>query len=303
VRGLFVAGANQTDNPSVAAAILRYLPSDPTTCGANLIIPWSSIDRGPGASPRYDWSFIDQAAAPWVAARKIVNLIVWGTDEKASQQVDGTPATPAYVLAATDTVSCSNDGSIPLYWEPGYAQPWRAFEAALVAHVAGDAEIGYIRFGLGTGGEDFPVDGFAQGTCFGAWVAKGLSGARWLAWSTAQIDYEASLGSKHALNVGINSFPGAPLLPDEVAAEAAKDGLGFGMQGMTVAQIGFAQSNPHLCYADWCSLFATWAARVPLEVQTLSPTTPAGGGTSGALPAQLAYVVVQAYAQILELYP
>jgi hypothetical protein len=97
-----------------------------------------------------------------------VNLIVWGTDEKASQQVDGTPATPAYVLAATDTVSCPNDGSIPLYWEPGYAQPWRAFEAALVAHVAGNAEIGYIRFGLGTRGEDFPVDGFAQGKCFGA---------------------------------------------------------------------------------------------------------------------------------------
>ena len=32
-------------------------------------------------------------------------------------------------------------------------------------------------------------------------------------------------------------------------------------------------------------------------------TTPAGGGTSGALPAQLAYVVAQAHAQVVELYP
>ncbi len=89
VRGLFVAGANQTNNASVTAAILKYLPSDQTICGANLVIPWSAIDRGPSASPRYDWSFLDQAAAPWEAAGKIVNLIVWGTDEKAAEEVDG----------------------------------------------------------------------------------------------------------------------------------------------------------------------------------------------------------------------
>lgn len=115
VRGLFVAGANQTNNRSLASAILKYLPSDPTICGANLVIPWSAIDGGPGASPQYDWSFLDKAAAPWEAAGKIVNLIVWSTDEKASQGVDGTPATPAYVLSATDTVSCSNDDPTPLY--------------------------------------------------------------------------------------------------------------------------------------------------------------------------------------------
>ncbi len=42
---------------------------------------------------------------------------------------------------------------------------------------------------------------------------------------------------------------------------------------------------------------------MPLEVQTLSPTTPAGGGTSGALPPQLTYVVTQTHAQVIELYP
>jgi hypothetical protein len=54
VHGLFVAGPNQTNNASLEASILKYLPADPTICGANLIVPWSSIDRGPGANPRYD---------------------------------------------------------------------------------------------------------------------------------------------------------------------------------------------------------------------------------------------------------
>ncbi len=302
VHGLFVAGANQVPNASTAAAVLNYLPTDSTICGANLVLPWSAIDHGPSASPQYDWSFLDQAAAPWKAAGKVVNLIVWGTDEKASEEVDGTPATPAYVLAATDTVSCPNDGSIPLYWEPAYQQPWRAFESALVAHVAGDPSVGYIRFGLGTGGEDFPVDGFAGGACFKAWTAKGLTAARWMDLSISQVDYEASLGSDHPILVGINSFPDAPQLPDKVAAEAASNGMGFGMQGMTVSQVQDAESHS-ACYADWCGLFSSWAGQVPLEVQTLSPSTPAGGGTSGALPPQLDYAITQAHAQVLELYP
>jgi hypothetical protein len=98
VRGVFVAGVNQA-NPSDSAAIMEYLSTDPTICGVNLVIPWSAIDQGPGTNPQYNWSFLDQAAAPWEAAGKIVNLIVWGTDEKASEELNGTPATPAYVLS------------------------------------------------------------------------------------------------------------------------------------------------------------------------------------------------------------
>lgn len=301
VRGLFVAGANQISRASTAAAVMRLLPSDPTICGANLIIPWSSIDNGPGASPQYDWSFVDQAAAPWEAAGKIVNLIVWGTDENASQAFNGTPATPAYVLSTTDTVTCP-DGVIPVYWESGYQTPWRAFQAAVISHVSGDPNIGYIRFGLGTGGEDFPVDGFADSACFSAWTAKGMSASQWLNLSISQVDYEASLGSSHPINIGLNPYPGTPDLPDKVAAEAVKFGMGIGMQGMTVTQTEHAKSHSG-CYANWCSLFNTYAGQVPIEMQTYSPTTPDGGGMTGALPPILDYVLNQAHVQVLELYP
>ena len=110
------------------------------------------------------------------------------------------------------------------------------------------------------------------------------------------------MDSAHPINVGINSFPDAPELPAQVAAEAVKEGMGMGMQGMTATQIGDAQNHTP-CYADWCSLFAEYAGQVPIEVQPLSPTTPAGGAVTGALPPLLEYVVTQAQAQVLELYP
>ena len=303
VRGVFVANANVSDS-SLAATVLQYLPSDPNNCGASLAIPWSAIDKGPSASPQYDWSYLDEAAAPWEAAGKIVNLLVRGTDEdKTGTERKGPPATPAYVLSSTDTVSCPNYDPTPVYWEPGYQQPWQAFEAALVSHVAGDPNIGYIRFGLGAGGEDFPVDGFAKPECFPSWKAAGLTATKWLEWSTSQIDYEASLGSSHPLNIGINGFPGASDLPGQVVAEAVKYGIGFGMQYMDAQEIQFATSDPESCSGDWCQLFATWAGTVPLEMQTTAPTIPDGDEPPGALPPLLSYVVTQARVQVLELYP
>src|ERR1700730_4478823 len=106
-------------------------------------------------------------------------------------------------------------------------------------------------------------------------AAKGLTDDRWTALSTSQIDFEASLGSDHPLNIGLNSFLNAPKLPDQGAAEAGKFGIGCEMQGMTVMQTQLARTRG-TCYADWCSLFAKYAGRVPLEVQTYSPTVPAG---------------------------
>lgn len=304
IRGLFVAGANQTSQ-SIRAAVLRYLPTDPTICGANLVIPWSAIDNGPGHNPRYNWSFLDKAAAPWGATGKIVNLIVWGVDELTSQEIAKIPATPKYVLSDTPTVDCGAKygTEIPVYWEPGYEGPWREFEAALVAHVAGNPNIGYIRFGLGAGGEDYPITGFEEGICSERWSTKGLTAAQWLKWSISQIKYEASLGSEHPFNVGLNSFPNAPKLPGQVAAEAAKFGIGFGIQDMTAAQTNLAEFHSERCYADWCRLFKSWAGRVPLEIQTLEPSGPAGGKNTGWLPSQLSYVVTHTYAQVLELYP
>jgi hypothetical protein len=88
-----------------------------------------------------------------------------------------------------------------------------------------------------------------------------------------------------------------------VAAAAGEHAIGFGMEGMTAQQIQFAESDPGICAADWCSLFDTWTGRVPLEVQTYTASNPNGVGKTGALAPLLSYVVTDAHAQVLELYP
>lgn len=313
VAGVFVADANNFD-AAIEADMERYLLSDPTICGFTVIIPWSAIDMGPTQTPQFRWDFLDNAVNQWTAGGtngKIVNLSVWGTDERSTVAGTGVPATPAYVLSSTDIVNCPSDSPsvppTPVYWEPGYQKPWQAFQAALVAHVNGNQNIGYIRFGLGAGDEDFPVDGFAQGFatdtgCWQAWKSAGLSAAVWRKLSTDQIDYEASLGSTHPIGISINGFPGAPDLPEQVAAEAAKNGMAIGMEGMTET---LAQHPPlsAQCVADWCAPFATSEGKVPLLVQGYTQSCPSGGGPTGALPPLLSNAVGLDHAQVIELYP
>ncbi|HUY86229.1 MAG TPA: hypothetical protein VMU77_03880 [Acidimicrobiales bacterium] len=300
--GLFASNVNVMQ-PSVIAAETQYLMSGYTICGANIVVPWSSVDQGPGASPRYNWNYVDQLAAPWEAAGKIVNLIVWGVNESISQDVGGQLATPSYVLSSTQTVSCGGkDPTTPVYWDSGYLNPYRAFEAALVSHFASDPHIGYIRFGLGAGAEDYPADSWYSPICKSKWIAAGLTPSKWLSYSVSQIDYEAGLNSTKPLFVGINAFPNAPTLADQVANEAVIHHIGFGMQGLTDSQVTSYQQGK-LCFADWCNLFLKYAGTVPLELQTFSASNPLGAGKTGALPQQLSFGITTTHAQVWELYP
>src|SRR6516165_4471999 len=73
--GLFVLLFPGQRNAPFAAA----LPHNPVVCGANIYVAWGEVDRGPNANPRYDWSSVDDQIRPWVAAGKLVNLVVWAT--------------------------------------------------------------------------------------------------------------------------------------------------------------------------------------------------------------------------------
>jgi len=332
VRGLFVATANQV-SPAVLQDETKYLLPDKTLCGVDLVIPWSSVQLGPG---EYDWTFIDKAAEPWEKAGKVVNLIVWGTDESARYELDKQgflcsadpgqaclPATPAYVLgdlsALGETVDCGpKDGTeLPEYWQPDYETPWRAFERALVVDVDDDhslSRVGYIRFGLGTGGEDFPVDHYdlpaknpPAGSCPAAWQAHHLSASVWLSWSLAQVAYEATLPAHNPINIGINTFSSlfgtlSDPLQDQVAAAAAADGMGVGMEGMTSKQAQ-GETLGSNCTRDWCEPFDTLAGRVPLEMQTYTQSDPFGAPPTGPLQPMLADMVTKFHAQVLELKP
>ncbi len=104
IRGLFLNSANLPTQDS--ERIERFIIRDPTVSGANLIIPWSKIDRGQNITPQYDWSYINETAKPWIDAGKKVNLLAWGAAQKSEQEIDGKSMTPDYVLKQVETVSC-----------------------------------------------------------------------------------------------------------------------------------------------------------------------------------------------------
>jgi hypothetical protein len=57
------------------------LLNNPVLAGVNFFLEWGSVDRGPGANPRYDFSAFDKQIAPWIAAGKRVNVIVWAVSD------------------------------------------------------------------------------------------------------------------------------------------------------------------------------------------------------------------------------
>jgi hypothetical protein len=276
--GVFVlvpSGSAQT-----TAAINQYLIPNSAICGANFWVRWNSVDKGPSASTRYDWSSVEADIAPWERLGKTVNLIFIGAAEGSSTKQG---ATPTWVQSQVQMVTCANSQPTPVYWQAGYESHWKEFINQAVSHLAGDAHIGYMRFGLGQGGEDFVAPGADAGACKQLWDAKGYQ-AEWTPYNLRMLAFMGSLQSTKQLMVGLNNFNGKADLGAAVAAKAAPLGIGFGMQGLASPDvIAVAQHQP--CKdADWCNLFTKYAGQVPLEVQTLAASNPAGGPVRPGIP-------------------
>jgi hypothetical protein len=162
----------------------------PGIAGAQLSIPWSAVQTGRNT---LDWTQLENVIRPWVAAGKKVALSFHAVEELAGDDQTGIPATPAFILAPTDgqpaplNVACTVVANgqkivlpvVPVYWDPLYSGPWRAFAAAVVQHFANRPEIAYLRFGVGQGDESFienttpgnlPVTPVSQNACNNLWT-------------------------------------------------------------------------------------------------------------------------------------
>lgn len=276
--GVFVlvpSGSTQT-----TAAINQYLIPNSAICGGNFWVRWNSVDRGPAASPRYDWSGVEAEIAPWERLGKVVNLIVIGAAEGASTKQG---ATPTWVQSQVSMVTCANSQPTPVYWQAGYESNWKDFIAQTVTHFAGDSHIGYMRFGLGQGGEDFVAPGADAGPCKSLWDAKGYQ-TEWTPYNLRMLDFMAMLHSNKQLMVGLNNYNGKADLGAAVAAKASQLGIGFGMQGLASPDVTAVAQHQPCKDADWCNLFTKYAGQVPLEVQTLAASNPAGGPVKPGIP-------------------
>jgi hypothetical protein len=270
----------------------QLLLHNPVVCGANMYLVWNEIDRGPGADPRYDFADIDGRMQPWIKAGKEVNLIVWATGYGKGGRAR---ATPDYVFRKVQSVSCPNAGEVPVFWEKGFMENYQQFMSAVVQHFGSTSSVGYIRFGLGLGGETYPA-------CMYPLKSKGFSPQRWTRYIFEMLDYEASLNSPKQLMVGINSFGNPPDLSfaDAVARHAAQRGIGIGSQGLSIEDARADQSGAH-CAVDWCRNFREAGGKVPLELQTVKQSDPDGGGRVGSMVDLLPFAQ-KLHAQILEIY-
>jgi hypothetical protein len=268
----------------------HFLLHNPVVCGANMFLIWNEIDRGPGAKPRYDFSKVEEQIKPWIKAGKEVNLVSWATGYGGRRRL-----TPDYVFKQVQTVSCENAGEVPVFWEKGFMENYQQFMAAIVQHFGNNSSVGYIRFGLGLGGETFPA-------CMWAMKSKGFTPERWKRYLFDMLDYEASLNSPKQLMVGINSLPGPQNfdLPDSVARRAIHNKIAIGSQGLSIEDARADQAGSP-CAVDWCHMFREATGKVPLELQTVKQSNPDGSGRVGSMVEILPFAL-KLRVQIFEIY-
>ena len=190
----------------------------------------------------------------------------------------------------------------PNYFSPSFQTPYKAFMQQVVQHYGSNPSVGYIRFGLAQGGETYPNLGFdTDATCSDAFTGWGWTPTTWVDYLTMMLGYEETLKSPAKLMVGLNTVNLDTGIPDQVAAYAVSQHIGFGSQGLQQSDISNFDSGAP-CTADWCSLFDTYHGQVtPLELQTATQSDPSGGGVTGSLVTLLPFAV-ENHATSLELY-
>ncbi len=327
-------------NPAYAA-VQTYLmesssPAFPHVGGVVIEVNWSDIDLGSaGAHTGYDFTIPDAAAAAWMSAGKTVHFVLQnttygGTNCPATGPGShgtsgiGNCAMPAWVWTALTSANYTTCGTgtsaqqVPNFRAPTFVTAYQGAIAALLQHYASNPSVGYVRIGLGKGGEINLPSGWTDTTTgcgqmyttTWGYTLGTSSSATWNAYLESMVQYEGSLGSHTQLMVSITPVtgPGATgtTIPDFLAPVAVAHGIGFGNQGL---QYSDTTQYPN-CGGDWCKLFATYTGQVPLELQTLGQSCPAGVGQcpnsqlsnlTGALTPLLPFAVAH-HATILELY-
>ena len=295
-----------------------YLFTNNTVNGATIAIEWAGSDQGPSkGANQYDWTYPDATIQPWISAGKKVNLVVWANADnsnttcgpEAPYGVDGTGncAIPAYVwtaLGSSNATTCTSQygtQQMPNYFVSAFQSNYKKFINAVVQHYGNNPNVGYIRFGLGHGGESLPVAGWydTSTACGQAYVnAWGVTVLTWENYLSTMLNYEGSLNSPVQLMVGITALgiPGVSV-PDYEAPIAVQNNIGFGSQGLEASDVNNCSGST----SDWCDLFNQFAGQVPLELQTVGQSCPAGGCATGSLVDLIPFAVAN-HATVFEIY-
>jgi len=180
--------------------------------------------------------------------------------------------------------TCNNQ-QVPNWQSSLFISNYQPAIAALVQHYGSNGSIGYMRIGLGRGGEINLPQGWndsTSGSCYGGYsgtwgyTVGGLNtnSSTWNTYLAAMVTYEGSLSSPKPLLVSITPINGAnpnTVTDDFIAGVAHSFGISFGNQGLESSDI----SNYPNCGGDWCNLFQQYSPQIA-ELQTLGQSCPAG---------------------------
>jgi hypothetical protein len=321
------------------AAMQKYLlnksaPAFQYIDGAVIRLDWSDFDLGDvatGTHTRYDFRLDDEAIAPWIAAGKTVNLVLHttpyanshcprsGLGSNGTQDI-GNCAMPPWMWTALGDSNYTNcDGAqVPNYLSGTFQANYKEAIKALINHYSSNSSIGYIRIGLGKGGEINLPKGWNEPStpCGQAYTKKwGYTIGKsekytWNAYLKQMLEFEGSLNSTKTLMVTMTPVRAPGIAPEEVAhfiaPIAVENRIGLGHEGLS-------DQSMHNCngpQVGWCDVFGRMSGKVPLESQTLGRSCPQGVGqcgsvwitnTTGRLPPLIPFAIKN-HATILEIY-
>lgn len=199
-----------------------------------------------------------------------------------------TPASTGGGSSTPNFTTCSNQ-QVPNWRTVALQSSYQAAIQQLISHYGSNPGIGYIRIGLGRGGEINLPQGWndtTSGSCYAnyttAWgyTAGADATFTWNAYLQSMVQYEGTLASPKQLLVSITPVTGAGITVDDfIAPIAVASGVSFGSQGLQSSDI----ANYPNCGGDWCGLFARYPKTSVRELQTLAQSCPVGTTCTSSL--------------------
>jgi hypothetical protein len=173
---------------------------------------------------------------------------------------------------------------VPNWQSSSFISNYQTAMAALVNHLKSASykdQLGYLRIGLGRGGEIDLPQGWNQsssGACYASYTTAwgytaGSATDNWNAYLQTMVQYESTLAAPFPVLVSITPINGVGMEPDDfIAGIAHQNGISFGNQGLEASDI----TNYPTCGGDWCNLFAQYPTTTIRELQTLGQSCPSG---------------------------
>jgi len=233
--------------------------------------------------------------------------LIWTACGGAAGGTGGPPPPPPPPPTGTNYTTCAGQ-QVPNWQSNLFTSSYQAAIQALVNHVAQKfpGQVGYIRVGLGRGGEINLPPGWndsGSGACYGGYAGKwdytvgNDASFSWNAYLQKMVEFEGGAnfnGSKSPipLLVSITPVTGAnpgTAVDDFIAPIAVQNGLSYGNQGLEASDL-----TNQICAGDWCHLFASFPPAIA-ELQTLGQSCPSGSncggnaGSTGPLPPLLSF--------------